>query len=211
VGAGDLAEIARVYFESDGWRVAAFAVDGEYRNADTFDGLPLLDLRGLEKKHPPSAFGAFVAIGYGGMNRGRRRKFEEMKRRGYALASYVSPRAVSFAKVGENCLVLEHNTLQPRSVVGDDVILWSGNHVGHHAEIADHAFVSSHVVISGRARIGERCFLGVNSTIRDGVSLGEGTFVGAGALVTRNTSPGEVWKAAASSRASLSSDELRRI
>ena len=52
-------------------------------------------------------------------------------------------------EIGENCFIFEDNTIQPFVKIGDDVVLWSGNHIGHHAEIGDHCFISSHVVISG--------------------------------------------------------------
>ena len=49
--------------------------------------------------------------------------------------------------IGENCFIFEDNTIQPFVVVEDNVILWSGNHIGHHSVIKNHNFVSSHVVI----------------------------------------------------------------
>jgi NDP-sugar pyrophosphorylase family protein len=48
--------------------------------------------------------------------------------------------------LGENCLVLEDNTIQPFASIGRNVTLWSGNHIGHHAQIRDHCFIASHVV-----------------------------------------------------------------
>jgi acyl-[acyl carrier protein]--UDP-N-acetylglucosamine O-acyltransferase len=53
--------------------------------------------------------------------------------------------------------VLEDNTIQPGVRIGDDVTLWSGNHIGHDSVIADHCFISSHVVVSGWVRIGSYC------------------------------------------------------
>jgi len=31
--------------------------------------------------------------------------------------------------------------------IGNNVTLWSGNHIGHDAMIDDHGFITSHVVI----------------------------------------------------------------
>jgi acetyltransferase-like isoleucine patch superfamily enzyme len=70
--------------------------------------------------------------------------------------------------------------------VGDNVILWSGNHVGHRTRIADHCFIASHVVISGYCSIGEHTFMGVNSCVGDGLTIGEDAVVGAGAVVVRD-------------------------
>ena len=65
--------------------------------------------------------------------------------------------------VGENSFILEANTLQPFVNIGNDVVLWSGNHIGHHSIISDHVFFTSHVVLSGNCVVGSNCFLGVNS------------------------------------------------
>ena len=62
--------------------------------------------------------------------------------------------------------------IQPNVRIGNDVILWSGNHIGHDSTIEDHCFIASHAVISGNVTIGEPyCFVGVNATFRDGVTV----------------------------------------
>ena len=77
--------------------------------------------------------------------------------------------------------------------IGDNVIMWSGNHIGHSAEIGDHCFVSSHVVISGYTRIGAYSFLGVNSTFRDDITVGQSNVIGAGAIIMKDTQDHEVY------------------
>jgi acyl-[acyl carrier protein]--UDP-N-acetylglucosamine O-acyltransferase len=71
--------------------------------------------------------------------------------------------------------------------VGNNVTLWSGNHVGHRTVIDDHCFISSHCVISGFCEIGKSSFLGVNCSLEDHVKIAEDNFIGAGALVQKNT------------------------
>ena len=89
--------------------------------------------------------------------------------------------------------MLEDNTVQPFVKIGNDVTLWSGNHIGHDAVIDDHCFISSHVVISGRVHVGEYCFLGVNATIRNAITIAPETLVGAGAIVMADTTPKSVY------------------
>jgi UDP-3-O-[3-hydroxymyristoyl] glucosamine N-acyltransferase len=103
--------------------------------------------------------------------------------------SYVSSRCTFLTEepIGDNCFILEDNTVQPFVKIGRDVTLWSGNHIGHDAIIGDHCFISSHVVVSGRVRIGPYCFLGVNATIRNGITLAAETVVGAGAVIMKDT------------------------
>jgi acetyltransferase-like isoleucine patch superfamily enzyme len=85
---------------------------------------------------------------------------------------------------------MEDNTIQPYVVIGNNIILWSGNHVGHHSTIYDHVFVSSHVVISGHVTVGSYSWLGVNACIRDGIQIRKGTTVGMGAVVIKDTEEG---------------------
>ena len=79
--------------------------------------------------------------------------------------------------------------IQPYVEVGNNCILWSGNHVGHRTIIQDHVFVASHAVISGYCIIGEGSFLGVNSTFNDNVSIAPSCIIGSGSLVVKNTEP----------------------
>jgi UDP-3-O-[3-hydroxymyristoyl] glucosamine N-acyltransferase len=101
---------------------------------------------------------------------------------------------------GDNCFILEDNTIQPFATIGNDVVMWSGNHIGHHSVIKDHVFITSHVVVSGACTIEPHCFLGVNATIRDETILARETLVGAGALILRDTKEFEVTKPRVHSR-----------
>lgn len=67
--------------------------------------------------------------------------------------------------------------------IGDNVVLWSGNHIGHHSTIIDPCFVSSHVVVSGFCSVGKNCFMVVNSTVANNLTIGNNCVVGAGALI----------------------------
>jgi UDP-3-O-[3-hydroxymyristoyl] glucosamine N-acyltransferase len=77
------------------------------------------------------------------------------------------------AKIGEHCFIMEENVIQDYVSIGNNNILWSGNHIGHHTHIGDHNFISSHVVISGSCTIGNNNFFGVNSCLGDEVSVGD--------------------------------------
>ena len=189
-GTGDIARLAHYYFTKDAKReVVAFTVDAAFRQGDQYLGLPLLDFAEVEKHYPPAGFEGFVALSYRGMNHLRADKYAAMKERGYTLASYVSSRCTWLPSEppGDNCFVLEDNTVQPFVAIGRNVTLWSGNHIGHDSVIADHCFISSHVVVSGHCRIGPYCFLGVNATLRNGITLAPETLVGAGAVIMKDT------------------------
>src|SRR4051794_28966787 len=168
VGAGEMGEIAYEYFTHDSpYEVVAFSVERDHLKDNTLYDLPVVPVEELTERYPPGEHTAFVAVTYTHFNRARARLFGEVKRLGYELTSYVSSHAFVWhnVRIGENCFIFENNVLQHHVQVGDDVIMWSGNHVGHRTRIQDHCFISSHSVISGYCEIGSYTFMGVNSTV----------------------------------------------
>ena len=189
-GAGDIARLAHFYFRTDSeHEVVAFVVDPEHRKSDTFLGLPLVDTTSARERYGPGEHVMFVALSYARMNRARAAKYEQMKTAGYRLVSYISSRCTYLSETppGDNCFILEDNTIQPFVTIGSNVTLWSGNHIGHDATIEDHCFITSHVVVSGHVRIRSYCFVGVNATLRNSIELAPATLVGAGAVIMKNT------------------------
>lgn len=187
-GTGLIAEVAEFYFRTDSeYEVSAFANAAQFVDREQFQGRPLVPFEEVQNVYPPADFDMFIALGYAKTNKVRQARYSEAKTKGYALATYISSRASYYGTpVGDNCFILENNVIQPMVGIGNDVTLWSGNHVGHHSTIRDHCFISSHVVISGGCEIGENCFLGVNSTIRDNIKLGRFVVVGSAAVVLKD-------------------------
>lgn len=126
------------------------------------------------------------------------------------MASYVSSRCsfLTDEPVGENCFILEDNTIQPFVRIGDNVTLWSGNHVGHDSVIEDHCFITAHVVISGNVVVGHHSFIGVNATLRDSVRVAPRTLIGAGAVINADTEESGVYVPARSVKLDRTSDEM---
>lgn len=213
-GAGDIAEVAGYYLANDSdYSVAAYTVDREYLKGDSFCGKPLVAFEDLERGFSPRDHALLVALSYAKLNRLRADKCAEAKRRGYRLAAYLSSKATvwpGFA-LGENCFILEDNTIQPFARVGNNVTLWSGNHVGHHAQIGDNCFVTSHVVISGGVKVGANSFIGVNATIRDHVTIGAGCVIGAGTLILKDTADDSVHAAPGAEPARVPASRLRKL
>lgn len=194
-GTGEIGSLAKFYFDNDSnYKVVAFTADDRYVTQNKFNGLPLIPFTKIKKRFPPDKYEMHVALSYKKINRIREEKYLLAKKNGYKLASYVCRKSVYWKDltIGDNCFILENQTIQPTVKIGSNVIIWSGNHIGHGVIIKDHVYISSHVVISGHVVIGERSFLGVNSTIKDFVSIGPETFVTMGALVVKNTEGGDV-------------------
>ncbi|ASK96405.1 acetyltransferase [Xanthomonas campestris pv. merremiae] len=196
VGAGEFAQIACEYFQHDShYTVAAFSVERAFLLQPTVAGLPVVPYEELEQCYPPQDYAVFVAIPATQLNRLRTRFFQDLVRRGYRCATYVSSRAFVWhnAQIGANCFIFEGNVVQPFTRIGDNCVLWSGNHIGHRTVVQDHVFIASHAVISGYCQIGQGSFIGVNATLSDKMRIAADNIIGAGALVTRHTEAGRVY------------------
>ena len=213
-GTGDIAQLAHFYFSSDSeYDVVAFTVDAAYRTETIFCNLPVIAFEEISKHYMPDQYEIFIALGYSKLNAVRKEKYLAAKALGYRIASFISSHAtvLNEGRIGENCFIFEDNTIQPFVTIGNNVTLWSGNHIGHHSIIKDHCFIASHVVISGGVEIGEQCFIGVNATLRDHIKIGEKCVIGAGALLLADAEPEGVYIGTATERSKVPSRKLRRI
>ena len=196
-GAGDFARVAAQYLSADSpHEVVAFTVHERHLPQQaTLCGLPVVAFEELEASHPPETCALFVAVGFSRVNQARAEIVAECGARGFRLISYVSSAAAYWrtTPIGANTFIFERSVIQPFVTIGEDVILWSGNHIGHDVTIGDHVFVASHAVISGNCRIGDYSFIGVNATIRDGITIGPRCIIGAGAVIMRDTDEGDVF------------------
>jgi sugar O-acyltransferase (sialic acid O-acetyltransferase NeuD family) len=198
IGDSAFAEVAYEYFTHDSpYEVVAFSVERAFLKRDRMFGLPVVPFEELEQYFNPPAHSFYAALVYTNLNRLRARLYREAKAKGYTPASYVSPRAFVWpnVKLGEHCFIFENNVVQPFATLGDDVILWSGNHIGHHSTIHNHCFISSHVVISGFVDVGAHGFVGVNAAVGNNVTVGADCLIGAGAVVVKDVPPDTIVKA----------------
>jgi sugar O-acyltransferase (sialic acid O-acetyltransferase NeuD family) len=188
VGDRVFAEIAHEYFTHDSpYEVVGFSVEREFMRGDRFRDLPLVPFESLAETFHPAEHSVHVAVTYAQLNRVRTRLAAAAKAQGFALASYVSSHAFVWHNVelGEHCFVFEHNTVQPFVCIGSNVVLWSGNHIGHHSRIGDNCFISR-VIVSGGVEIGDNTFLGVNATLVNDITVGRDCWIGPGVTVTRD-------------------------
>lgn len=214
VGDSAFAEVASEYFDAESdHQVTAFAVERGFLRRESLLDRPVVAFEELPALYAPADHDVYVAVTYTQLNRLRARLAARAKSMGYRLASFVSPRAQVWRNVvlGEHCFVFEHNTLQPFVRLGDDVVLWSGNHIGHHSVIEDHCFVSSQVVVSGFCRVGAYSFLGVNATLANNVTLGRDNWLGPGTVVMKDTPDGALFKTEQPEAARVSATRFFRV
>jgi sugar O-acyltransferase (sialic acid O-acetyltransferase NeuD family) len=214
-GTGEIADVAYYYFKNDSdYEVLAFTVDEEFITSNFFNDLPIESFERLSSKFSVTEVELFIAISYQKINETRKKKYYEAKSKGYKIARYLSSRAnvmIPREEIGENTFILEDNNIQPKCKIGNNVTMWSGNHLGHHSTIQDHAFITSHVVISGGVEIGEQAFIGVNATLRDHIKVGAKSIIGAGSLVMKDVPEESVIQSEWAKLSSKKSTELKNL
>lgn len=197
VGIGETAHLAYEYFTHDSdYDVIAFAVEREHYFEKQFQNLPIYILEELSENFTPYDYYVFIAISSTNLNRLRTRLYHLCKTQNFKIASYLSSKAFiwSNVEIGENCFILENNTIQPFVKIGNNVTLWSGNHIGHRTIINDNCFIASHVVISGFCKIGKNCFIGVNSTISNNIDIADDCLISLSTVITKDTEENSIYK-----------------
>lgn len=213
-GIGRGADVAFRYLIKDSpHHICAFTVEKQYLKETTFHGLPIIDFDIIETIYPPGEYKMFIPLGFKYLNKIRQEKYMKAKQKGYAFISYVSSTIphIENLKVGENCFILDGQTINLDVTIGNNVTIWSGNHIGDCSVIKDHNWLSSHVCISGDVTIESFCFLGNNSTISNQVTIAPHSFIGANALITKNTVEGGVYLASGAPKSPLNSDRFMSL
>ncbi len=210
-GLQENSELAHYYLTHDSeHEVVAFSVDGSHMPERLeFCGLPICSFEKIDQFWPPKTNRFFAPLAASRMNTLREQVFKKIRQKGYSFVSYVSSRATVFDnQIGQNCFILENNTLQPFTEIGDNCVLWSGNHIGHHGYIGNHVTITSQVVLSGRCKVQDKAFIGVNATVRDGLNIGEGALIGMGAVMTKDADPWGVYQGNPAKKLVKRSDEI---
>lgn len=211
-GTASFAEVAKFYLDNDScYDVVAFTSTADDR-LETFNGLPVVDFRNVQDTYPPENHEMFIAVGQKNLGKIREQFYKEAKDKGYRLLSYLSSDSKCWTdKIGDNCFIFEDNTIQPFVEIGNNVVLWSGNHIGHHSVIEDNCFICSHVVVSGHCRICRNTFIGVNATLRDSIIIESENIIGAGTLILKSTKQNEVYIGNKSRAIEKKSDKIKRL
>lgn len=98
--------------------------------------------------------------------------------------------------VGERCRIREGATLNLGTEggggvtrVGDDVLIMTGAHVGHDAQIGNRVILVNNVAIAGHCVLGDDVIVGGLSGVHQFVRIGQGAIIGAVTMVTNDVIP----------------------
>jgi acetyltransferase-like isoleucine patch superfamily enzyme len=187
-GAGQFAEFMSVYIRQETQdNIVGYTVDRDYCTTSTFNGLPLVAWEDLEAHYPPNKVQVLGPISYRQANRFRRDRFIEGKKRGYSFYTFIHPSCHIYTQdIGENVIMLEGNIVQPFATIGDNCMLGSNNHIGHHSTLKAHGFLCGRVSIAGNTMIEEGVFWATRTTAIDNITIGAWSLITVGAIATDN-------------------------
>jgi acetyltransferase-like isoleucine patch superfamily enzyme len=213
-GTGRGADVAYRFLSKDSdHEICAFTLDGQHIDRATFHDRPVVAFDEIERHYPPDDYRMLILLGYQGMNGLRAAKYDQAKAKGYTLESYVASGIfrVENIIVGENCFILDNQSISLDVKIGNDVVMWSSNHIGDRTVIQDHAWISSHVTVAADVMVGRRTFLGIGATIANGATVARESFVGADVLVTADTEERGVYVSGAKGKLAVDSESFMRV
>ncbi len=175
------------------FNVIGFAVNEEYKDTDTFEGLPVYGLENL-KNINLGEYSVFIAMLWNRLNGDRQRLYDYCKEQGFRMANLISPLAVLRSSInGDNCWIHDFVVIQNDSVIESDVAIMGGSLIGANTHVGAHCFFGAQTVFGGGSSIGDRSFVGIKATVFDGTIIGKKCIIGACSAVKRNLPDFSKW------------------
>jgi UDP-3-O-[3-hydroxymyristoyl] glucosamine N-acyltransferase len=213
-GTGRGADVAFRFLKRDSdHEVCGFSTEADYLDRDTFHDLPVVAFETMEQRFPPDRYKLLILLGYQRMNALRAEKYFAAKAKGYGFISYVNSQfyRAEDLDVGENCFILDNQSISLDVKIGNNVVMWSSNHIGDLSTIGDHSWLASHVTVAAEVDVQPYCFLGIGATVGNKLMLGQRSFVGANALVASNTAENSVHVSSSPEAVDLDSGAFMRV
>ena len=124
-GTGNIAELAYYYITEDtDYDISAFTVEKDHIKNNLFMEKPVVAFENIEDLYDPKDYYMFAPISAKCLNKFREKIYKLGKEKGYRFINYISSRATILTKdIGENCFILEDNTIQHRVKIGNNCII----------------------------------------------------------------------------------------
>lgn len=169
------------------YNVLGFAVNEQFKDKDTFCGLPVYSLENLKEECLQKDFCVFVALLWNHLNRDRKELYLYCKSQGYKLANIVSPTAIIRGRLnGDNCWIHDYVVIQNGAELDSDIAIMAYTLIGAGTRVGAHCFFGARSILGGGSSIGEQSFVGLNATIFDDTKIGLKCIIGACTAVKRN-------------------------
>lgn len=156
-------------------------------------GVPVLDFSGglTEFANRATFDGIIVAIGD---NYTRGEKFHEILELGMTPLTVVHPTAhiSTFAKIGRGAMVLAHATINPGTILEDNVCVNTSASVDHDNRLEHSCHILPNATLAGGVRIGEYAYVGSGAVVIPNLTVHKFSYLGAGAVAIKDVPEGVV-------------------
>ena len=166
--------------------IAGYAADEAYITQDTLNGQPVYPLEKLDR-YIESGTKLFIAISwYQRLNSLKRKKYEELKARGFTFANLVSPTATVFSEMGEGNWIGDGCYLAYNTKVGNNNTFRPLACLCHGSEVGNHNVIGVRSNVAGHTKIGNQVYVGIGATVFNKLTVGDKCVIGGAAVVKRN-------------------------
>jgi acetyltransferase EpsM len=175
------------------WELVGILDDDPRKVGQKILGIPVLDsTRGLQGLVAKLEFdGVAIAIGD---NYVRDKKFRSVQECGLKAVNVIHPSAhlSRFVELGEGVAILAGATVNPGTVIEDDVCVNTAASVDHDNYLKRSCHISPNATLTGGIRVGEFAWVGAGAVVAPNVTIEKYSCVAAGAAVIRDVPEGVI-------------------
>jgi acetyltransferase-like isoleucine patch superfamily enzyme len=174
---------------------------------------PVTPLSRAVAEFPPDEYAVLVALGYRDFNDLRRDRTQALRQLGYRTLSYIDPsvRLPRTFSVEENCIVIDHASLNDGVTIQEGTFVSCGAMVGHDSILEPYSWVGPGAALAGGVTIGQASILGLNCSVKQNTRLGHHTLVFPNTFVNADTRPYDVIASGAGKRLAFDSRRLMKL
>ena len=180
---GEVVDFIKMY---DLFEIVGYTADEAYIKEDSLNGCPVYPLEHLDR-YIESGTKLFIAISwYQRLNSLKRKKYEELKARGFSFANLISPTATVFSEMGEGNWIGDGCYLAYNSRIGNNNTFLPLAYFAHGSEVGNHSVIGVRSNIAGHTSIGNQVYIGIGATVFNKLVIGDKCVIGGAAVVKRN-------------------------
>jgi len=175
------------------WDVIGILDDNERKMGQKVLGVPVLasGARLAELADELKVGSIAIAIGE---NYVRDEKFQQAKECGLKPVTVIHPSAhmSRFVELGEGVVILAGATINPGTVIEDNVCVNTAASIDHDNYLARSCHIFPNATLAGGVRVGEFAYVGSGAVVTPNVLVEKYSYVGAGAVAVKDVQEGAI-------------------